>query len=132
MTMKSTRTRGHLAAALVGALTVAATIARAGEIGHYAPGVPNIRDFAVPDPGFCGAVYNYWYSTDRLNDRNGNKVSSVTVGPAAGVTLGVDVNVDVYASLAHVLTGKNIPDTVKAKARDRQHRLPAATPAHLC
>ena len=42
-------------------------------------------------------VYNYWYSTDRLNDRNGNKVNSVTVGPAPGVTLGVDVNVDVYA-----------------------------------
>jgi len=70
---------------------------QAGEIGHFAPGVPNIRDFTVPDPGFYGVLYNYWYSTDRLNDRNGNKVSSVTVGPAPGVTLGVNVDVDVYA-----------------------------------
>lgn len=91
------KTKTILAAALVGLLTATATVALAGEIGHYAPGVANIRDFTVPDPGFYGVVYNYWYSTDRLNDRNGNKVSSVTVGPAPGVTLGVDVNVDVYA-----------------------------------
>ena len=39
------------------------------------------------------------YATDRLNDRNGNKVNSVTnnPGPGPGVTLGVDVDVDVYA-----------------------------------
>jgi hypothetical protein len=97
--MKTTHRQNLLAAALVCVLTVAATVAQAGEIGHYAPGVPNIRDFAVPEPGFYGAVYSYWYSTDRLNDRNGNKISSVTVNPGGGpgVTLGVDVNVDVYA-----------------------------------
>jgi hypothetical protein len=25
---------------------------QAGEIGHFAPGVANIRDFALPEPGF--------------------------------------------------------------------------------
>jgi len=70
--------------------------ASAGELGHFAPGVFNIRDFAMPPPGFYGALYNYFYTTDRLNDRNGNKVHSVTIGPGPGVTLDVDVDVDIY------------------------------------
>jgi len=68
----------------------------AGELGHFAPGVFNIRDFAMPPPGFYGAVYNYFYTTDRLNDRNGNKLDSVTIGPGPGLTLGLEVNVDIY------------------------------------
>ena len=95
--MKTTRTYNLLAAALAVALALVANGAQAGEIGHYAPGVPNIRDFTVPDPGFYGVLYDYWYSTGRLNDRNGDKVSSITVGPAPGVTRGVNVDVDVYA-----------------------------------
>jgi hypothetical protein len=71
--------------------------AYAGEIGHFVPGVPNLRDFAVPPPGFYGVIYNYNYSTTRLNDANGNQVSSVTVGPGGGVTLNVDVDVNLYA-----------------------------------
>jgi hypothetical protein len=70
--------------------------ASAGELGHFAPGVFNIRDFAMPPPGFYGAVYNYFYTTDRLNDSNGNKVNSVTIGSDPGETLDVDVNVDIY------------------------------------
>ena len=70
--------------------------ASAGELGHFAPGVFNIRDFAMPSPGLYGALYNYFYTTNRLNDRNGNKVRSVTIGPGPGVTLDVDVNVDIY------------------------------------
>jgi hypothetical protein len=75
------------------------TTATAGEIGHFVPGVANIRDLAVPDPGFYGIVYNYGYRTSSLNDANGNKISSVTVGSASGpnVTLGVDVDVSLYA-----------------------------------
>ncbi|MGH8610063.1 MAG: hypothetical protein ACREX9_22440, partial [Gammaproteobacteria bacterium] len=42
----------------------------AGELGHYAPGVPNIRDFFVPEPGFYYIQYHYLYSTDTLKDRN--------------------------------------------------------------
>ena len=69
-----------------------------GEIGHYAPGLLNIRDFAMPEPGFYGALYNYFYTTDRLNDGDGDAVHSVTITPRGGrgVTLEVDVDVDVY------------------------------------
>jgi len=36
------------------------------------------RDFAMPEPGFYGEIYNYGYTTDRLNDSSGNKIKSVT------------------------------------------------------
>jgi hypothetical protein len=44
-------------------------------------------------------LYNYWYSTDRLNDDHGNKIDSITInpGPGEGITLDVNVNVDLYA-----------------------------------
>jgi len=84
---------------VLGSLTFGLAAAQAGEIGHFAPGVLNIRDFAMPEPGFYGVLYNYGYTTDRLNDSGGNKVDSVTIrpGPGPGVTLGLDVDVDVYA-----------------------------------
>ena len=85
---------GVAAALLLGAGRVSAA-----EIGHYNGGLLNIRDYFVPAPGFYVALYNYFYTTDRLNDRHGDKVNSVTInpGPGKGVTLGVDVNVDLYA-----------------------------------
>jgi hypothetical protein len=97
--MKTTRGQNLIAATLICVLASTTTVAQAGEIGHFAPGVANIRDYAVPDPGFYGVLYNYWYTTDRLNDRNGNKVSSVTISPRGGpgLTLPVDVDVNVYA-----------------------------------
>lgn len=69
------------------------------EVSHFAPGVLNIRDFTMPDPGFYGVVYNYFYSTKRMNDANGNKISSVTInpGPGPGVNLNFNVDVNVYA-----------------------------------
>jgi hypothetical protein len=67
-----------------------------GEIGHYAPGLPNIRDLVVPQPGFYGVLYNYFYSTDRLNDGDGDEINSVNPRGGRGVTLDVDVDVDVY------------------------------------
>jgi len=83
-------------------LVVTANAANAAEIGHYAGGLMNIRDFFVPEPGIYGVLYNYYYKTDRLNDRNGHEVDSVTIGPAGGVTIGVEPDVDVYV-LAPVL-----------------------------
>ncbi len=67
--------------------------------GHFAPGVANIRDYTMPEPGFYGVLYNYAYTTDRLNDDNGNKISSITInpGPGEGITLNINVNVDMYA-----------------------------------
>jgi hypothetical protein len=73
---------------------------QAGEIGHFAPGVLNIRDFAPPAPGLYGVLYNYSYLTDQLNDAGGNSVSSVTINPGGGpgVTLAVDVDVNVFVT----------------------------------
>lgn len=73
--------------------------APAAEIGHFSPGVPNIRDFIMPEPGFYGVMYSYGYTSDRLNDGAGNEIKAVTIRPGMGpgVTLGVDVDVDVYA-----------------------------------
>ena len=71
------------------------SIAQARELGHYAPGVANIRDFAVPPaPGFYYEQYNLYYSADTYKDRNGDKADSLSVGP---LTFNVDADVDVYA-----------------------------------
>jgi hypothetical protein len=90
-----TRTLGF--AAIIAVITTVASYA--GEIGHFVPGVPNIRDLALPLPGFYGVIYDYGYSTTRLNDANGNKLSSVNIGGRVGpgVTLGIDVDVSAYA-----------------------------------
>ena len=73
---------------VVAQLTLGTATAHASEIGHYAPGVVNIRDFAVPEPGLYGVLYTYAYTTDRLNDADGNEIDSVTInpGPGPGVT----------------------------------------------
>lgn len=65
--------------------------ARAGELGHFAPGVLNIRDFLVPDPGFYYIQYFVWYNADTFRDRHGDKANSINAGP---VTLNVDAEVD--------------------------------------
>jgi hypothetical protein len=73
---------------------------RAGELGHFNPGVANIRDFVVPEPGFYAMLYNYYYTSNRLNDRDGNKVHSVTIDPPGGkpdLTFKADVDLDLYA-----------------------------------
>lgn len=81
-------------------LTVAAVLlvatgpACAGDAGHYVGGMMDIRDYFVPDPGFYGALYNYFYTTDRYNDQNGNRVSSTTLPGGSGSP--VSVNLDMY------------------------------------
>jgi hypothetical protein len=76
-----------------------------GEIDHYTPGLVNIRDLIVPQPGFYTVLYNYFYWSDRLNDRDGNEISSVTINPRGGpgVTLDVDIDLDVYVLAPAVL-----------------------------
>ncbi len=85
-------------------LTAAAAIAGtgsvwAGELGHYGPGMMNIRDFVVPEPGFYGLLYNYFYSTDTLKNRNGDEVRTLSrTGPLGTTrTVTVDPDIDVYA-----------------------------------
>jgi hypothetical protein len=84
-------------AVMIAAITAATAYAQSD---HYVPGTFNIRDFALPDPGFYGAIYNYGYMTDDLRNVNGNQIKSVTItGPGGrlSVTLNVNVNVNLYA-----------------------------------
>ena len=64
---------------LVLGLVLVTSTTHGAEIGHYVPGLVNIRDFVVPQPGFYGVLYNYFYTSDRLNDGDGDEVNSVTI-----------------------------------------------------
>ena len=96
--MRSAAVLGIRFALLV--FVLASQPARAGEIGHFFPGLPNVRDLIVPDPGFYFIPYNAIYSADRINDSSGDKVRGVTVkNPRTGAsaTIPVETDVDVYA-----------------------------------
>jgi hypothetical protein len=73
--------------------------ARAASSAHYTPGFYNIRDFFVGAPGWYVVPYNYFYTSDQFNDRDGNAVNSITIkpGPGPSVTLKVSPSVDIYA-----------------------------------
>ena len=90
----------RIAAALFAIALLAAAPGRA-EVGHFIPGLLNIRDyFLPPEPGVYVAAYNYYYSTDRRNDNDGDKIRSVTLdppGPGPGVPVNLDVDLDLYA-----------------------------------
>jgi hypothetical protein len=92
------RTKRTLLLLVAVLLSAAINSAQAGSIGHYNPGVMNIRDYLVPEPGVYGILYNYYYSSGQFNDSSGDKISSVTIkpGPGPGVTLNVDPKLDVY------------------------------------
>jgi hypothetical protein len=66
---------------------------------HFTPGVADIRDYSMPDPGIYGIVYNYGYITSTLTDNSGNKISQVLIGPPGGpfAPLNVKVDVKLYA-----------------------------------
>lgn len=90
-------------------LIVAASVAnfttlRAEEIGHFNGGVMDIRDYFMPDPGVYGVVYNYYYFSDRLNNANGDKITSETIEtPGGPVPVNVNVNVRIYALVPAVV-----------------------------
>ena len=67
---------------------------QAGQLGHYAPGLPNIRDLLVPEQGFYYLQYFAFYHTDTFRDRNGDKVDSLNAGPA---TLQVEADLEVFS-----------------------------------
>jgi hypothetical protein len=82
-----------LAPALLGGTTVMP--AWAGELGHYAPGILNVRDTVMPPKGLYGAIYSYYFTSSDFRNRNGDEVGSVT-GPG-GRTITLDVDIDAYA-----------------------------------
>jgi hypothetical protein len=89
----------RIAACATFAISLLAAVPSAAEIGHFVPGLLNIRDyFLPPEPGVYGAPYNYYYSTDRRNDDDGDKIRSVTITPGGiPVDVDVDVDLDLYA-----------------------------------
>jgi hypothetical protein len=82
--------------------------AHASETGHYSPGLPSIRDFFVPAPGFYGILYNYMYMSDQINDRNGDEIGQITIGkPPMSATLDLDVDLDVYVATLGFMWASN-------------------------
>ncbi len=65
----------------------------------------DIRDYFLPEqPGIYGVIYNYYYTTDRLNNGNGDKISSVNVNtPSGPVNVGTGVNLNMYALIPAVV-----------------------------
>jgi hypothetical protein len=97
--MKTHVNNSHWAHVTVAAAFIHLAIpAWAADTGHFVGGLMNNRDYAVPEPGFYTAFYNYFYTTDRYNDQNGNQVNSITInpGPGPGVALNMDFNADMY------------------------------------
>ena len=65
----------------------------AGQLGHYTPGLPHIRDLLVPDPGFYFLQYFAWYNSDTFRNKNGDKVTSINDG---STKLKVEPDIDVF------------------------------------
>ncbi len=90
----------RIAACATFAISLLAAVPSAAEVGHFVPGLLNIRDYLLPaEPGVYGAAYNYFYSTDRRNDDHGDKIRSLTINPGGGpgTSVGIDVDLDLYA-----------------------------------
>jgi len=106
---RTSRAAWHRACAIAGlaATTLfAAMQAKAGEIGHFAAGLVNIRDYVMPpEPGIYTSIYNYYYTTDRLNDAHGHEIDSITLspGPGPGLEIDTDVDVDVFVTAPSLL-----------------------------
>ena len=84
-------------------LLVVATVStrgEAGELGHYAPAVFNVRDLVMPQPGVYGAFYSFYYTSSDLRDASGDEIRSVTIGNR---NIDVDVDLDLYSLVPAVL-----------------------------
>lgn len=91
------RRKTFFAVAAIASISVASP---ASELGHYFPASASVREFVFPDePGFYGLLYTTYYTSNRLNDRSGDKLRSFTVnpGPGPGVTLDLDTDLDLFA-----------------------------------
>jgi hypothetical protein len=58
--------------------------AAAGELAHYVPALPNVRDTVMPHPGFHLRQYFSLYTTDTFRDRFGDRQETIT-GPLGTV-----------------------------------------------
>jgi hypothetical protein len=90
----------RIAAVAVLGVSLLAGSPGSAEIGHYVPGLLNIRDYFLPPAaGIWGVAYNYYYSTDRRNNEDGDEISSIVVDPGIGpgIPVSLDVDLDLYA-----------------------------------
>jgi len=90
---------GILSVAVIGAailIGLTRAPAQAGSPGHFAPAVPNILDFFVPDPGVYYLQYTPYYNTQAYRDSGGNSVNSITIHPKGGPGVTVNVSADVH------------------------------------
>jgi hypothetical protein len=87
---------GSISAVAASAILIGSTAsAVAQELGHYGPGLADVRDLVVPaKPGFYFKQYDYYYTSDAIHDADGDEVSSIPL-PRGG-TVDVDVDVDIY------------------------------------
>jgi hypothetical protein len=79
---------------------VLGTGGEAGELGHYAPALFNIRDFIMPAQGVYGALYGAYYIPNDFRNRHGDEVDAVTI---RGRRLALDVDLDLYSIAPAVL-----------------------------
>ena len=96
------RSRVSRAAVLVifGLALLSGGSAGAGEIGHYGPALPDVRDLLVPaTPGFYFKQYGYYYTSSRFKDRNGDEVSTIPLPGGGTATIDADVDVFVLAPM---------------------------------
>jgi hypothetical protein len=57
---------------LLAGVLAAPGLLQAQPTAHYVPGVEGIKGSSLPPPGLYGRDYNYFYSSDRLNNGAGN------------------------------------------------------------
>jgi hypothetical protein len=90
----------RIAARAILAMSLLVAVPAVAEIGHFVPGLLNMRDyFMPPEAGVYLAAYNYYYKTDRRNDNDGDKIQSLSInpGPGPGISATIDVDIDLYA-----------------------------------
>jgi hypothetical protein len=84
---------------------------QAAELGHYAPALPSIRDFILPDPGLYYVQYHLYYKANTLKDETGKSIDTITV---EGIELDVEQEVEsfmvvptlIYSSDFSILCGR--------------------------
>jgi hypothetical protein len=76
-------------------IAFAVTSALAGEYSHFMPGMPNIRDFFVPDKtGVYYQQYNFYYSSKDFRDSDGDTLDSFSASRTSSgkLTSSRDIN----------------------------------------
>jgi len=90
---------GQMGTALAVMIVSLTGVRAADQVSHYNGFVLNIRDYLVPpDFGVYVGLYNIFYTTDEINDTNGNGINSITLqGPRGSEKISLSISEDMYA-----------------------------------